>query len=348
MIIRVSENDLEKYESFVSGHPSGHFMQSLRWASFKKNQKSFAIMSVDDSGEVQGAMLLFLQDVRRTKKKILYSPRGPVCSRSEVKVLEELLEEAGKIAKEIGAYKLTFDADITDADVIWIEYLRKKGARIGDNSLDNAILQPFSVYRINVDKDDDTLMESYHSKARYSVRTAIKSEAVCRIGTKEDIPVFCELLASTALRDGFTPRKESYFSEMFDALGEDCFKLFIVECGGEAIAGSVLLRYGKKTWHMYAGSNDKFKETLPNFLMQWEMMRWSRDNGCSLYDMRGIAGEGDKLTPIEGLVRFKKRFGGELCSFIGRIDIVYNKFSDCYVKMLKRAAHIVRMKKGMR
>ena len=135
---------------------------------------------------------------------------------------------------------------------------------------------------------------------------------------------------------------------MYDALGDDCLKIFIVECEGETIAGSILLKYGKKTWHMYAGSNDKYKETLPNFLMQWEMMRWSRDNGCTLYDMRGIAGEGDKLTPIEGLVRFKKRFGGDLCSFVGRIDIVYNKFFDFYIKLLKRTASIIRRKKGMK
>lgn len=348
MIIRVSDKYFEKYENFVSTHECGHFMQSLRWARFKSNQKNFAIMSVDDHGEVRGAMLMFLQDIRRTNKKILYCPRGPVCSRYECTVLEELLAEAEKIAKESGAYKLTFDPDITPNDSTWLEFLQSKGALIGDNDLDNAILQPFSVYRINVDKDDEALMDSYHSKARYSVRTAIKSEAECRIGTKNDIPVFCSLLASTALRDGFTPRKEKYFYDMLDSLGEDCFKIFIVECQGEAIAGSVLLRYGKKTWHMYAGSNDKFKETLPNFLMQWEMMRWSRDNGCNLYDMRGIAGEGDKLTPIEGLVRFKKRFGGELCSFVGRIDIVYNKLSDFYVKTIKRTARIVRRKKGMR
>ena len=348
MIIRVSENDFERYETFVLSHECGHFMQSLRWAKFKSNQKSFAIMSVDESGKPRGAMLMFLQDVRRTNKKILYAPRGPVCSREDIIVLDELLHEAEKIARENGAYKLTIDPDITENHSVWIDFFREKGAMIGDNELDNAILQPFSVFRIDVDKDDDFLMESYHSKARYSVRTAIKSDAECRVGTKDDIPIFCSLLASTASRDGFTPRKEKYFYDMLNALGEDCFKIFIVECRGEAIAGSVLLRYGKKTWHMYAGSNDKFKDTLPNFLMQWEMMRWSRDNGCNLYDMRGIAGEGDKLTPIEGLVRFKKRFGGELYSFVGRIDIVYNKYSDMYVKILKKAACIIRRKKGMR
>ena len=133
---------------------------------------------------------------------------------------------------------------------------------------------------------------------------------------------------------------------MYDALGDDAVKLFMIEYEGEPIAASVLVRCGKKTWHMYAGSNDKYKETLPNFLMQWEMMRWSRDNGAPLYDMRGIAGEGDKLSPIEGLVRFKKRFGGELVSFVGRIDIVYDRAADIYVNTAKSAAALLRRLTG--
>ncbi len=346
MIKRVTNEDYEKYSRFLETNEAGHFMQSLQWAEFKKKQKSFALMSLDDGGNVRGVMLMLVQDVRRTKKKFLYCPRGPVCSRDDAETLGELLRGAGELAREVGAYKLTLDPDIGENDTVWLDCFRECGARIGDNSRDNGILQPFAVYRINVDKTDDELMTSYHSKARYSVRTSIKSGAVCRLGTRDDIPTFCALLADTAKRDGFTARGEEYFFDMYDSLGDDMVKLFIVECERKPIAGSVLIRCGKKTWHMYAGSNDEHKETLPNFLMQWEMMRWSRDNSCTLYDMRGIAGEGDKLKPIDGLVRFKKRFGGELCSFVGRIDIVYDRFADFAVNTAKSAAQALRRMMG--
>ncbi|MBQ9985008.1 MAG: peptidoglycan bridge formation glycyltransferase FemA/FemB family protein [Oscillospiraceae bacterium] len=342
MVKRITIEELKKYSDFISAHHSGHFMQSPEWAVFKKKQKSFALVSIDEADNPRGTMLLFLQEVRRTKKKFLYSPRGPVCSRTDTAALSELLDAAAELAKEIGAYKLTLDPDITEGDTVWLDCFKSHNSRIGDNARDNAILQPFAVYRIDVAKSDDELMASYHSKARYSVRTSIKSGAICRLGSREDIPCFCAMLSETAKRDGFTARGEDYFYEMYDALGPDAVKLFIVEYEGTPIAGSVLIKYASKTWHMYAGSNDEHKETLPNFLMQWEMMRWSRDNGCPSYDMRGIAGEGDKLKPIEGLVRFKKRFGGELCSFIGRIDIIYNSAADFYVNSLKGAAAFVR------
>ncbi len=342
MVKRVTKNDFEKYNTFLQKNENGHFMQSLSWRAFKKAQKSFAIMYEDDSGEVLGVMLLLLHKVRRTNKTFLYSPRGPVCSRSDTKVLSALLDEAERIAKEEGAYKLTLDPDITAEDRVWLDFFVRKGAVIGENVKDNGILQPFSVYRINVDKTDEELLSSFHSKARYSVRVSVKSDAVCRMGNREDIPTFCRLLAETASRDGFTARGEDYFFDMYDSLGEDMFKLFVVECNGRAIAGSVLVACAGKTWHMYAGSSEEYRETLPNFLMQWEMMRWSRDNGYMLYDMRGIAGEGDKLTPIEGLVRFKKRFGGDLVSFVGRIDIIYNKKTDAHIKLLMRLFEVAR------
>ncbi len=346
MIKRVTDENKKIYTNFLENHVNCHFMQSLSWAEFKKNQKSYAIMSVDDNGSVRGVMLLLEQSVRRTNKKILYCPRGPICDRNDTVALSELLAEAKKIAGENGAYKLTLDPDITENDTAWIKYFKENDARIGDNARDNAILQPFAVYRINVDKTDDELLASYHSKARYSVRTSVKSGAVCRLGTREDIPTFRALLAETAKRDGFTARGEDYFFDMYDSLGKEAVKLFMIEYDGKAIAASVLIRCGGKTWHMYAGSSDDYKETLPNFLMQWEMMRWSRDNGAPLYDMRGIAGEGDKLRPIEGLVRFKKRFGGELASFVGRIDIIYDRASDLYVNTIKGAAALLRRLTG--
>ncbi len=342
MIKRVTAEDFDKFESFVEKSENGHFMQSLKWAAFKKNQKHFAIMSIDGSGDIRGTMLLFLQNVRRTNKVFLYCPRGPVCSRKSDEVLTELLDGAKALAQELGAYKLTLDPDICADDKTWLDCFERYDAKIGDNAKDNAILQPLAVFRIDVNKADDELMMSYHSKARYSVRSSIKSGAVCRIVGRDEIPVFCELLANTAKNDGFTARESRYFFDMYDALGEDCFKLFLVEYEGKPIAGSVLLKYGAKSWHMYAGSSDEYKETLPNFLMQWEMMRWSRDKGAYLYDMRGIAGEGDKLKPIEGLVRFKKRFGGDLVSFVGRIDIIYNKRADRCVKILKGAVSALR------
>ena len=282
MIKRVGQEDFAQYEKFVSEHPKGHFLQSLYWARFKAKNKSYALASVDENGAVQGTMLIFVHKEPLFGASVLYSPRGPVVDEGRCDVITELLEEAKAIAQENKAYMLTVDPDITEDSQLYADLL-SCGFSCGGTSDDLGILQPLAVFRIDVaDKSDDDLLAMFHSKARYSVRSSIKSGATCRIGTKEDIPGFQKLLSDTADRDNFTARPVEYFNGMYDALAPDYCKLFVVEYEGEMIAGSVLIRYGDKTWHLYGGSGDSHKDKLPNFLMQWEMMRWSIAQGAKI------------------------------------------------------------------
>ena len=339
MVKRVTQEDFALYEQYVSQHPKGHFLQSLPWARFKHALPSVALLAQDEAGAPCGAMLLFIHKEPAFGVSLLYSPRGPVCDADRKDVMEALLAEACRVASEHRAYMLTIDPDVTE-DSDFCKNLLSCGFRPGGLRDDHGILQPLAVFRIDIaGKSDDELLAMFHSKARYSVRAALKGGATCRLGTRADIPGFQRLLAETAQRDGFTARSVSYFNEMYDALGDELCKLFIVEYEGEMIAGSVLIRYGEKTWHLYGGSGEAHKDKLPNFLMQWEMMRWSIAHGCTMYDMRGIAGEQDKTKPLEGLLRFKKRFGGELVRFAGRLDLVYHPATRLLVNTSRGAKH---------
>jgi len=329
----VDERNKGAYEAFVTAHPRGHFLQSLHWAEFKGGGRG--IISVDDAGEIRGSMLVLPQRAPMGLGVFLYSPRGPVCG-NDPEVMRDLAEGARAYAQELGAYMLSVDPDETDES--FAENMAQAGFARDVNGADTGILQPLSVFRINIGgMTDEELIMSFHSKARYSVRASIKSGAVCRISESDaDLAAFQKLLVETAARDDFTPRPIEYFTRMFKILPEDMRKLFVVELDGEIIAGSVLIKYGNKTWHLYGASDSVHTKELPNFLMQWEMMRWTIAEGCGIYDMRGVAGERDKSAPLEGLMRFKKRFGGELITFIGRLDAVYNPRKKKRIDTLKK------------
>lgn len=333
LFVFVDESNRSEYEAFVERHERGHFLQSLHWAEFKGGGRG--VMSISDDGKVRGAMLLLPQRAPMGLGRFLYSPRGPVCD-NDVCVMRDLHEGAMEYAKEIGAYMLSLDPDVTDEE--FAGSMEKVGFSRDVKCADTGILQPLSVFRINVGgMSDEELIMSFHSKARYSVRASLKSGAVCRISeSAEDLKAFQALLVETAARDNFTPRPIEYFQRMFKILPEDMRKLFVVELEGQVIAGSVLIKYGDKTWHLYGASSGEHTKELPNFLMQWEMMRYTIAEGCKVYDMRGVAGERDKSAPLEGLMRFKKRFGGELITFIGRLDAVYDKKKKRRIDTLKK------------
>ena len=61
---------------------------------------------------------------------------------------------------------------------------------------------------------------------------------------------------------------------------------------------------------------------MPNYLLQWEMIRWALGKGCETYDFRGVSGDMDENNPLYGLYRFKKGFNGEMVELVGELDYV--------------------------
>ena len=64
------------------------------------------------------------------------------------------------------------------------------------------------------------------------------------------------------------------------------------------------------------------------------MIRWSVENGCRLYDFRGISGDLDENNPLYGLYRFKRGFNGQVDELPGEFDITYKPLA---AKMVKHA-----------
>ena len=59
---------------------------------------------------------------------------------------------------------------------------------------------------------------------------------------------------------------------------------------------------------------------MPNYLLQWSMIQWAVETGCSVYDFRGVSGDISEDNPLYGLYKFKKGFGGDFTEFVGEYD----------------------------
>ena len=62
---------------------------------------------------------------------------------------------------------------------------------------------------------------------------------------------------------------------------------------------------------------------MPNYLLQWEMIKWALESNCNVYDFRGVSGDLDENSPLYGLYRFKKGFNGDFTEFVGEMDLVF-------------------------
>ncbi len=321
------------FDDFVAQHEKGHFLQTSSWGAVKKTTGWIPrLLLLEEDGVPVGGIMILKRRIPLPllKRSIYYAPRGPVVDVHDEAKCRALFDGVKRMAKADGAIFLKIDPDIPAADDAFRAILEKCGFRRNDTGMDFEGVQPGFVFRMDITPDEEALLAAMQSKTRYNIRLAMRKGVTVRMAeNKEDLKIFYKVLTETAERDQFLIRGYNYFESIWDQMTPTGYaKIFLVESPeGETIAGSLLMTIGDKAWYLYGASSNAHRNLMPNYLMQWEMIRWSREHACTMYDFRGVSGDiTDESNPLYGLYRFKKGFGGELTEFIGDWDCVYSSF----------------------
>ena len=171
-------------------------------------------------------------------------------------------------------------------------------------------------------RSEEELFANLTQKTRYNVRVAMKHGVEVRVVGQEYLDDFVRIMQTTGERDGFRVRPKSYFARMLKALGEHA-RLYMGFYEGNAVCGAIATNYAGKTCYVYGASDNVYRNVMPNYLMQWEMIRWAVETGCTLYDFQGVSGNLDENGPMYGLYRFKKGFNGQLDEYAGEWNYTY-------------------------
>lgn len=322
----LDENEKERFNAFVSRGPKGHILQSFQWGEVKGGTGWVPLrLVVEDQGEIIAAAGILERRVPILGKKIFYTPRGPVLDYSNRELFDFLLGEIAMVGRQRGAFVLKVDPDIPSSDTALDAYLKEKGFQSQSNQ-DFDGIQPRYVFRMDISPPVDELFANMHSKTRYNVRLARRKGVVIKDDcSRKDLVPFYEILKVTAERDNFLIRSFEYFELMWDFLVEEGLaKLFMAEYEGQYIAGTLAFIFGDKAWYIYGASSNQYRNVMPNYLLQWTMIQWAKENGCTMYDFRGVPGNLTEDNPLYGLYRFKKGFGAEYVEFVGEYDLVYS------------------------
>ena len=345
----ITQETLQEYEAFVQGHPKGNFAQSYLWGKQKPAWSWKAIAVRGEDGKIRGTMAVMIRTMPLVHKTMMYACRGPVCDLDDRETFAELLEGAKALAKEHGSYVIKIDPDVPSSDTAFAGMLHSFGFTSKEGGKNFEAIQPKYVFRLNVEgKTEEEVQAGFHQKWRYNIRVAQKKGVEVRICGKEMVPAFADLMLTTGVRDGFVTRQPEYFAAMLDNLGEHC-RLYMAFHEDRPIAGTLAIQYGDKVWYLYGASSNEHRNLMPNYLLQWEMIRWSIETGCRIYDFRGVSGDVSEDNPLYGLYRFKKGFGGDFTEFVGEMDLVLNKAvylfmekSTSIFKELRKAAYLIK------
>jgi len=320
---KLTDTERGAVEEFFRSHPNGNYLQSAMWAKVKPDWVSETIASFGADGSVRGAMLCLMRKIPMMPYTLMYAPRGPICDYDDEETLRDLTEKVKEVAKRHRTYLLKLDPAVLSEDTAFARRMESLGYSLKSHKGFAVGLQPQHVMRLDIEgKTEDEVFMSFSQKTRYNIRVALKHGVEVGVGTADDLPRFQEIMNVTGARDGFIVRSLPYFQRMFRVLG-DHIRLYTAKYNGEMIAGAVAIAYGDKVWYSYGASANEFRDVMPNYLLQWEMIRWAVSRGARIYDFRGIPSKDEENSPLYGLYRFKKGFNPTYCEFIGELNFTF-------------------------
>lgn len=331
----VTKETEQEYTEFLESHERCNFQQSLEWGKVKTNWIKEVVLAEDENHKIIGSICVWIRKMP-IFGNMMYSSRGPVCDIHDKKVLGQLTEGIKELGKKYNAFVLRIEPDIKKDDQEFRKIVEEIGYKIKDDAKDfKDEIQPRFVFRLDIKgKTEDEVLAGCHQKTRYNIRLAKRKGVVVKEGTREDLKDFHKIMIETGSRDGFIIRSLDYFEKMYDELAPKHMKLLMAYYEDKPISGIIPIMYGNKTWYLYGASSNQHRNLMPNYLLQWEMIRQAIQNKCDVYDFRGVSGVVDESHPQYGLYRFKKGFGAEFTEFIGE---VYWPFKPLTYKLYKIA-----------
>jgi len=315
-----------EWETFLNGYPDAHLLQTTAWGELKNAFGWQALrVLVEDDNRAAGVQLL----IRRLPfgLNFAYAPKGPLGAEPGTRLWEPLWREVDRALKKRRCVFLKVEPDAWEG----LGELQKapKGFRLSKHSI-----QPPRTMVVDLRNVEETLLQGMKQKTRYNIRLAEKKGV--RVSPSSDIEIFSRLMQLTGERDRFGVHSLEYYQKtyrLFHPRGE-CELLF-AEVEGQPVAGLMVFAHGSRAWYLYGASSNDHRERMPTYLLQWEAMRWARQQGCLEYDLWGVpdedeaqleAGFTERKDGLWGVYRFKRGFGGELLRSSGPWDRVYQPF----------------------
>ncbi len=318
----VDINDAAELDAFTEKHENGHFLQTSLWGKVKNDWKWFGVICRNESGEITGTLAVLLRKISKLPYHMMYSPRGPVCDFNDKETFCALIEAAKQEGKKYNAYELKIDKDVPDDNEEYRAIALSQGFKFKGKTINFEDFQCRCVIRILLNgRSEDEIFAAFHSDHRRKIRIAMKNNVEIKIHGSEMAETFYQIMKETCERDGFELRSAEYFAKILDVFGDKA-RLYMAYYEGEPIAGAISVLWGDKVWYFYGASSNSNRKVMPNYLLQWEMIKWAIEANCKIYDFRGVAGVIDENNPLFGLYRFKHRFDGTYIEFMGEMDLI--------------------------
>ncbi len=285
-----------------------HPLQTWEWGEFRSH------MGIDvvryDHWQIT------FHKIPHTPFTIGYFPKGPPITTSMVEKLTRLGVEKNAIY-----IQLEPNMRAQDSNNIPLSPILKRSHRP---------LFTSHTFVLDLNKSEDELLTSMHSKTRYNLRVAQKHGVVIQEDSSESgFAAYLQLNDETTSRQGFFAHNHTYHKTMWKILHDaGIAHLFTATYQGTILATWIIFAWDKTIYYPYGASSRLHREVMAPTLLLWEIAKWGKSHGFTAFDLWGAlppqpsTGLPDEHDPWFGFHRFKQGFNPELIAFAGSYDLV--------------------------
>jgi peptidoglycan pentaglycine glycine transferase (the first glycine) len=355
----ISKRDILRQDDWdpkILDLPHPHLLQSWLWGEIKQDFGWSPRRWVweDEAGRVlAAAQILERRSPGPLPLSILYCPKGPLLDWAAADLRAQVLGDLEALAAKRGVVQLKVDPDLplgfgipgqeghrsNATGSAGADHLRSRGWMPSAENVQFA-----NTMILDLRPPEDDLLANMKQKTRYNVRLARRKGVTVREGTGLDLDLLYKMYAETSIRDGFAIRGPDYYRQVWGRfVGAGQAMPLIAEVDGEAVAALIVFAFGPTAWYMYGMSLDRHRERMPNYLLQWEAIRWARARGCRRYDLWGAPDSFDENDPLWGVYRFKAGFNARVVRTIGPWDFAPHRLIYWgYTVLLPRVMALLR------
>lgn len=354
MFIEVQKKETKKLETTPVVQQTAFWSKVKRKQGFYTNAFDISLKTSEIFEEQQNNNYIredFLVLFRTLENgyKIGYVPYGPTlepCQESQGPLLEELSESLRPFLPN-DCFMLRFDllweslwaksyANPLDESA-WIEPPKKLSQefRYNINTQNwnlrkaNTDILPTNTIFLDLKVNKTTLLNRMKPKTRYNIRLSKRKGVEVKSYGLDKISIWYDLYKETASRNGIFIQDMNPFKTVLETSAYDTNSpvdvcLLVAEKQGKPLAAMFFVMTGKRGVYLYGASSSIGRNLMPTYALQWEAICRAKDNGCTEYDMFGIAPKPDPSHPLYGLYRFKSGFGGYMFQRMGCWDYPLN------------------------
>ncbi|HLX41329.1 MAG TPA: peptidoglycan bridge formation glycyltransferase FemA/FemB family protein [Ktedonobacteraceae bacterium] len=326
----------EEWDQFVHEHPQGHLLQSWGWGELKANfgWSPLRLVLRDDQQRIVAAAQILRRTIARVPLRLghlAYIPKGPVIDWSQPALCKEFFAQLHTLLRNQGALVVRLEPDIVMDTILYDSpdgnnsYNECREHLLDEHFSPTQAIQPARTILLDLAPTESMLLAQMKEKWRYNVRLASRKGVIIRVAqTLDDVLAWYELLQTTGERDQFGIHTRNYYCDAWRIFASrQQLRLLLAEHDGRLLAGIFVGLFANQGIYLYGASSNESRNLMPNYLLQWEAIRWARQQGTIRYDFWGIPETDDEDEAMAGVYRFKSGWGGRVVTFVGCYEHIY-------------------------